>query len=140
MRLATAIAAASLFVAAGGSALADPGVAKGNVNLRTGPGMDYARIATIPAGARVQILRCPRWCEVVYAGRRGWASAAYIARGGRAVPRGAPFYVLPDKSLCNGPQAWTIPYCETPIERSINDFNQSNWNAMARERHRGRNR
>ena len=38
------------------------------------------------AGAPVNILRCGRWCEVVYAGRKGWASASYIARGG--VPRG----------------------------------------------------
>ena len=138
MRLTTAIAAAAFCVAVAPSALAAPGVAKGSVNLRAGPGTNYARIATIPAGARVNVLRCPRWCEVVYGGRRGWASAAYIARGKGVVPRGRVYYVLPDKTLCNGPQAWTIPYCETPIERSINDFNQSNWNAMARQHHGGR--
>ena len=138
MRIGTVITAAALCLAAGSSALAAPGVAKGSVNLRTGPGTNYARIATIPAGARVNVLRCPRWCEVVYAGRKGWASAAYIARGNVVVPRGRAYYILPDKSLCNGPQAWTIPYCETPIERSINDFNQSNWNAMARQHHGGR--
>lgn len=136
MRLTTVIAATGLCLAGVTSAWAASGMAKGNVNLRTGPGTGYARLVTIPAGARVQVLRCPRWCEVVYAGRRGWASAGYIARGASGRARGGPYYVLPDKSLCNGPQAWTIPYCETPIERSINDFNQSNWNAMARE-HRG---
>ena len=140
MMLRTAIAGAALWLAATAVAAAAPGVAKASVNLRAGPGTSYARITTIPAGARVQVLRCPRWCEVVYAGRRGWASAGYIARGARVVPGGGPHYVLPDKSLCHGPQAWSIPYCETPIERSINDFNQSNWNAMRREDHGGRRR
>ena len=43
------------------SAVAASGVAKGSVNLRAGPGTNYARIATIPAGARVNALRCGRW-------------------------------------------------------------------------------
>lgn len=116
--------AAAVLLAATVSATAAPGVATGNVNLRAGPGTNYARLATIPAGAQVDVLRCARWCEVVHAGRRGWASAAYIARGHRAPPRGvAP--VLPDSSLCHGPQAWSLPYCETPLERSMRDFNRS---------------
>jgi len=134
---ATIIAAGALFLAATGIAAAAPGVATGNVNLRTGPGTGYARIATIPAGARVEILRCPRWCEVVHAGRRGWVSASYIARGGPRgpVPRGPVrvYPILPDPSMCHGPQAWSLPFCETPIERSVRDFNRSNWDA----RHRG---
>ena len=113
---------------------AAPGVAKGSVNLRTGPGANYARIATIPAGAPVNILRCGRWCEVVYAGRKGWASASYIARGG--VPRGG-YVFLPDQSLCHGPGVWGNPYCEWPIERSIRDFNQSNWDYNNRQNHGG---
>jgi hypothetical protein len=106
------------------SAGAAPGVAKGSVNLRVGPGTSYARITTIPAGGRVNVLRCSRWCEVVYAGRKGWASAAYIARG--SVPRGG-YVVLPDKSLCHGPGVWGNPYCEWPIERSAREFSQSTW-------------
>ena len=58
---------------------------------------------------------------MVFAGRRGWASAAYIAR------RGAQWggnVVLPDQSLCHGPGAWSNPYCEWPIERSMREFSR----------------
>jgi hypothetical protein len=128
------VLAAAALMAAAGSAAAAPGVATGNVNLRTGPGAGYARIATIPAGARVNVFRCARWCEVAYAGQRGWASASYIARARTAPPRGA-YPVLPDKSLCHGPQAWSIPYCETPIERSVRDFERSTWEFNQRQGH-----
>lgn len=123
MRFALLSLAALMLAATAASAA--PGVATGNVNLRTGPGSGYARIATIPAGARVEVLRCAGWCEVVFAGRRGWASAAYISRGYRGVPAGRYYPVLPDRSLCHGPQAWSLPYCETPLERSVREFNRS---------------
>jgi len=62
-----------------GTALAVPGEATGDVNMRTGPGTQYQRIATIPAGAPVEVLGCPSWCQVVYAGRQGWVSSNYVA-------------------------------------------------------------
>ena len=117
--------AAALLLAGAGSAAAAAGAATGSVNLRTGPGTGYARIATIPAGARVEVLRCAGWCEVIHAGRRGWASARYIAWGPRVPPPGA-YPVLPDRSLCHGPQVWSLPYCENPLERSIREFNHGN--------------
>ncbi|MGN6307286.1 MAG: SH3 domain-containing protein [Mesorhizobium sp.] len=55
--------------------------ATGNVNMRSGPGTGYARIATIPAGAAVTIRGCLSgysWCDVSFAGRRGWASSDYL--------------------------------------------------------------
>lgn len=55
--------------------------ATGNVNMRSGPGAGYARIATIPAGAGVTIRGCLTgysWCEVSYAGRYGWTSSDYL--------------------------------------------------------------
>lgn len=123
-RLFTIAAALGVLFGASQAAGAAPGFAKSSVNLRSGPGTSYSRIATIPAGAPVNVLRCRGWCEVVYAGRRGWASSSYIARGG--APRGA-YVLLPDQSLCHGPGAWSIPYCEWPIERSVREFNQSTW-------------
>jgi SH3-like domain-containing protein len=119
-------------LAAGASAA--PGVAKGSVNLRAGPGTNHARIATIPAGAPVNVLRCGRWCEVIYSGRKGWASAAYISRGGAV--RGG-YVVLPDKSLCHGPGVWSNPYCEWPIERSAREFGQSTRDFNNRQDHGG---
>lgn len=61
----------------------------GSVNLRTGPGTQYARILTIPAGARVSVAGCSSWCSVNYAGTRGYVSASYVA-GGRAGPGPRP--------------------------------------------------
>jgi uncharacterized protein YraI len=61
------------------AAEADVGTATGSVNMRTGPGTAYPVITTIPAGAEVEVLGCPTWCQVVYAGREGWASSNYIA-------------------------------------------------------------
>ena len=130
-----ALATVAALMLTAGAASAAPGVATGNVNLRTGPGTGYARVATIPAGARVEVLRCARWCEVVHAGRRGWASAAYIARGYRGVAPGR-YPILPDQSMCHGPQAWSLPFCETPIERSVREFNRSTWEHQRRQQRR----
>lgn len=66
------------------SAQAAPGVATGNVNMRSGPGTAYTKLAVIPAGARVEVLGCPNWCEVAYSGRRGWVSSSYIRTGAYA--------------------------------------------------------
>lgn len=55
--------------------------ATGNVNLRTGPGTQYARVTTIPVGATVTIRGCLTgysWCDVNFAGLRGWASSNYL--------------------------------------------------------------
>ncbi len=125
---------AVMLVGVAQAAYAASGVARGSVNLRTGPGANYARTATIPAGAPVSILRCGRWCEVVYAGRRGWASASYLARG--AVRRGG-YVILPDQSLCHGPGVWSNPYCEWPIERSVREFEDSSREYHNRQNHGG---
>jgi len=53
-----------------------------DLNLRTGPGTGYAKIMAMPAGARVDVVRCTNWCELYYAGYHGWASARYISLGG----------------------------------------------------------
>ncbi|HMF66900.1 MAG TPA: SH3 domain-containing protein [Phyllobacterium sp.] len=63
------------------SALADVGYTTTNVNLRTRPGTDYARVGTLAAGLRVNILACqPSWCHVGSQGVRGWLSANYVQR------------------------------------------------------------
>ncbi len=52
------------------------------VNMRICPSVRCARILTIPAGARVRVYYCRRWCEVRFAGRHGFAYSRYIAIGG----------------------------------------------------------
>lgn len=50
-------------------ALANVGYTTGSVNLRTGPGTGYTRVATLAAGTHVNILACQRsWCHVASQG------------------------------------------------------------------------
>lgn len=63
------------------SALAAQAYVTGNVNVRSGPGTGYARLATLPAGARVNIRTCRgNWCNISRARLRGWVSANYLDR------------------------------------------------------------
>lgn len=81
---ARAVMTASLVVAAfvlPASVQAADSVARTDVNMRSGPGTSYDRIAVVPAGARVRVLECGGWCRVTYGGRTGWVSASYIGSG-----------------------------------------------------------
>ncbi len=83
MRTKTIAAGAALLFGISLSSLAHAAnaYATGNVNMRTGPGTEYGRIATVPAGAGVTIHGCLRgysWCDVRFAGRRGWVSSNYL--------------------------------------------------------------
>ncbi|HCD84025.1 SH3 domain-containing protein [Agrobacterium tumefaciens] len=83
MRIKTIIASLALLVGASLPSLAEAAnaYATGNVNIRTGPGTQYARTGTIPAGATLTIRGCLNgysWCEVIFAGQRGWASSNYL--------------------------------------------------------------
>lgn len=52
-----------------------------NVNMRSGPSTQYPPVLVIPAGVRVDIQGCMRaanWCDVAYAGYRGWVSGSYL--------------------------------------------------------------
>ncbi len=132
----TVLVASLLIVSSTAMVAAAPGIAKGTVNLRSGPGTAYARIATIPHGARVDVLSCARWCEVVYRGYRGWASAAYIAQQTAPPPRARQrgYFVFPDRSQCHGPEVWSRPWCENPLERSLREFSHT----PSRHHHRRR--
>lgn len=81
MNLKTCLAAA-LVVAAPVSALAAPGLVRNSATLRAGPGFGFPAVDRIPAGARVNIHGCIRggaWCDVSYAGERGWVAATRLA-------------------------------------------------------------
>ncbi|WP_217573178.1 SH3 domain-containing protein [Mesorhizobium sp. GbtcB19] len=52
-----------------------------SLNVRSGPGAHFARIATLPAGQRVTLSHCEDgWCSIRAAGLHGWASASYLER------------------------------------------------------------
>ncbi|MBU1175173.1 MAG: SH3 domain-containing protein [Alphaproteobacteria bacterium] len=75
--------AAAIFALSAGSAFAAPGVATGNVNVRTGPGTGYSKVDTLHSGEQVDIGQCQSgWCYITHNGPDGWVSANYLGRSG----------------------------------------------------------
>lgn len=79
LAFAGALAAAAIAIPV--VAEAAPARTTATATVRSGPGTDFRRIGTIPRGARIDVNRCSRWCAVSYRGKRGWISAAVVARG-----------------------------------------------------------
>ncbi len=76
----TAIIATALLAAT--SAQAANAITTANLNVRSGPGTSFDVLGTIPNGAPIDVIQCAsnyNWCDVAWAGRRGWASSNYIA-------------------------------------------------------------
>jgi uncharacterized protein YraI len=60
---------------------AAPAFSTGNVNMRSGPSTQYPPVIVIPVGSQVDIRGClssANWCDVAYAGYRGWVSGSYL--------------------------------------------------------------
>lgn len=54
-----------------------------DLNIRSGPGPEYAVIGAIQRNDQATILACIRdslWCQVNYGGRQGWVYSQYLAR------------------------------------------------------------
>ena len=49
------------------------------VNMRAGPGNSQPVLATIPRGSPVEVIKCRQWCEVIFAGQRGWVYKTFIS-------------------------------------------------------------
>ena len=61
-----------------------------DLNIRTGPSASYQRFDTIPEGGQVTVYGCLsgyNWCDVSWAGERGWVSGAYLAYAGQRYAR-----------------------------------------------------
>jgi len=116
--LAAALAAAGL--AAPTPARAAPGFAIADVNVFAGPDNRYPPIATLGAGAPLEVVGCLGgwdWCDVAAPGLRGWVSAPYLqyVHGGRRlpVPQYGPRYGLPVVGFEIGPY-WDRYYRDRP--------------------------
>lgn len=72
--------AAAVVLLTTATAFAQPGVATGAVNVRTGPGTSYAKVGTLSPGELVDVKQCQgSWCFVDRnSGTDGWASANYL--------------------------------------------------------------
>jgi uncharacterized protein YraI len=71
-----------------------------DLNVRIGPSVSYGVIAVAPAWHPVTVFGCLddiSWCDIDFAGLRGWVSARYLVQPGTAVylPQWAPRVGLP---------------------------------------------
>lgn len=101
LKLIGAIAGLTLMGTA--AAQAAPGFSTANVNMRTGPDVEYPAVDVIPEGDPVDIRGCLRdesWCDVIWAGNRGWVYSEYLA-----FERRGEYVSLPDV----GPAAFSVP-------------------------------
>jgi uncharacterized protein YraI len=76
---ATAVTAAAALATSASAATI--GTATTPLNIRSGPGPQYAVIGAIPDRGRATITGCIQgslWCEVSFNGRRGWAYSRYL--------------------------------------------------------------
>lgn len=78
--IAVASATAAIVLLSTAAAFAQPGVATGAVNVRTGPGTGYSKVGTLSAGEYVDVKDCQgSWCFVDRnAGTDGWVAASYL--------------------------------------------------------------
>jgi len=85
---------ASLVVLSAGWALAAPAIVLDYLNLRAGPGYNYAVIEIIPAGWMVEAGGCADgWCQVNDNGIAGYVDANYLgAPPPPALAYGSPYY------------------------------------------------
>ncbi|MFA5899282.1 MAG: SH3 domain-containing protein [Hyphomicrobium sp.] len=83
MRLRILLAVAALATTAGLTvANAEPGYTTANVNMRTGPDIDFPSIGVIPEGDDIYVEGCLRdesWCDVRWGPDRGWVYSEYLA-------------------------------------------------------------
>lgn len=86
MKKSAAIAAVALGLVLPGTAMAEAlAFTTTDLNIRTGPAATYQRFGTIRAGDRVTVHGCLsgyNWCDVSWAGERGWVSGSYLAYAG----------------------------------------------------------
>ncbi|MBV8755365.1 MAG: SH3 domain-containing protein [Hyphomicrobiales bacterium] len=62
------------------TAAAPPTVTHSKVNLRGGPGTNYALVKLIPAGSPVEVKECKHgWCQVVFQGADGYIIESRLA-------------------------------------------------------------
>jgi hypothetical protein len=51
-----------------------------DVRMHAGPSNGHAVVATIPRGTAVEVVNCRAWCQVIFAGRRGWVYKSFLER------------------------------------------------------------
>jgi hypothetical protein len=92
--------AAAAIAASIGPAAAYQGYVAAPVDVHAGPGLRFAVVATVPAGAPLDVGLCgPAWCQVQFMGGNGFIAAPLLIAGlppvaPAAVAAGGPFDLL----------------------------------------------
>jgi len=93
---------------------AAPGIVAGEdgVNVRTGPGINYALLGYLQPGSEAPLTgRYEDWWQVLYNGSPGWVFGELVtARNGEAVPQ-----VEPPPTPLPPPTATPVPPTDTPV-------------------------
>lgn len=106
LNLATGVAvAATAVVVFLPAANAAPGTITSNVNVRQGPGTNFAVVDTVRRGTTVDVQQCQgTWCYIVKPGPDGWVSGNYLsAAGGGSVNPQQPGISFGFSTGPNGP-------------------------------------
>ncbi|MDS7595285.1 SH3 domain-containing protein [Agrobacterium tumefaciens] len=80
-KLLGAIAMLAMLAAPALAEAATRGFATANVNMRSGPSTAYPAVVVVPNGAPLVVNGClsdTPWCDVSFAGGRGWVAGRYI--------------------------------------------------------------
>lgn len=100
--LAAGLGASLALMMGAAAAQAAPGYVTTNVNLRSGPGVQYPPVVVLGAGMPLEIFGClsdTSWCDVDWNGNRGWVAGDFLEysyQGRRVlVPEYAPYIGLP---------------------------------------------
>jgi hypothetical protein len=128
------------FMIATGTACAENATTATALSLREGPGTNYYRIASIPAGARVDIKGCrDGWCGVVWSGYRGYASQRYLITGSVEVLEPEVWPIFPPYPYRAGHYPKADWYYDMPPYTAISpSFYRKRFFMMAQERNRYR--
>ena len=110
------------------------------LSLREGPGTNYHRIATMPAGARVDVKGCRGgWCAVTWDGYRGYASQRGLLLETAEVVEPEIWPIFPPYPYRAGPYPKADWYYDMPPYVAISpSFYRKRFFMMAQERNRYR--
>lgn len=127
-------------VVATGTAFADDAQTAVSLNLRDGPGTEYARIAVVPAGARVDVRGCQGgWCGLVWRGYRGYAVQRGLLLASAYVLEPEIWPIFPPYAYRAGHYPKADWYFEMPPYTAISpSFYRRRFFMMAQERNRYR--
>ena len=123
----------SVYTNKGGSSASGKVTTTGKVNLRSGPGLDYSSLGTVPDGTTLSFSdsdideRGVTWYRVSYGGKHGWISSVYTSKGSGGSSASGKVTTTGKVNLRNGagldysslgtvPNGTTLSYTKTSVD------------------------